>query len=92
VSGHTLADLRIGECARIVAYDTEVLARGPLRSLPPEEVIRRIIELGITLNSKITVRHFGPVDRSPIAVEVRGAVIAIGRDEAAAVQVTMEAP
>jgi Fe2+ transport system protein FeoA len=84
-----LSELSIGQSGIISAFDREYLSTSSLKDISPDEVVRRIMELGLTLGSQVIVRHFGPIDRSPIAVEVRGGVIALGRDEAAAIKLRM---
>jgi Fe2+ transport system protein FeoA len=81
-----LSDLSIGQSGIITDFDRSYLSNSSLKDIAPDEVVRRIMELGLTLGSQVVVRHFGPIDRSPVAVEVRGGIVALGRDEAAAVR------
>ena len=50
-------------------------------------ISRRLMELGFIKGSLIEVRHEGPISKDPIAVLVRGMVVALRRYEAALVSV-----
>jgi ferrous iron transport protein A len=56
--------------------------------LPPEELERRLIELGFTEGAYIEILHEGIFGRDPIAVRVNDATIALRRREAMAILVT----
>jgi Fe2+ transport system protein FeoA len=45
-------------------------------------IISRLIEMGLVKGSTIQISHTSPFGRDPIAVEVKGAMIGIGRAEA----------
>ncbi|WP_420962698.1 FeoA family protein [Brucella sp. IR073] len=60
-------------------------------SLSPEEIERRLLELGFSEGAEVSVLHEGPVARDPIAVRVGGVVVALRRQEAMAI-LTREDP
>lgn len=55
--------------------------------LPPEELERRLVELGFVEGAQVEILHQGLIGRDPIAVRVGGTTIALRRSEAAAVLV-----
>jgi ferrous iron transport protein A len=60
-------------------------------SLPPEELERRLLELGMVEGARIEIRHQGLIFGDPIAVRVNDyATFALRRREAAAVLVIPE--
>ncbi len=79
----TLAELSVGESATVV----EVGGDGA-----GDELVRALLEMGILEGSEVRVLHEAPVSRDPIAVEVRGALIALRRQEARFVRVDRRAP
>jgi len=56
-------------------------------ALPPEEIERRLIELGFTEGADVEILHEGLIRHDPIAVRVNYATIALRRHDAAAVLV-----
>ena len=50
-------------------------------------ISRRLMELGFIKGSLVEVRHEGPILKDPIAVLVRGMVVALRRYEASLVNV-----
>lgn len=52
-----------------------------------DAIARRLLELGFITGSIIEVRHEGPILNDPIAVLVRGMVVALRRYEAALISV-----
>lgn len=77
--GHTERGFR----GRIHAID----ASGHSRSLPADELERRLIELGFTEGALVEVLHEGFFGRDPIAVRVNDCTIALRRREAMAILV-----
>lgn len=73
-----LADLTDGAQGRVTAVTGEPLLR------------ERIVELGFTPGTLVTVRCRALLG-DPIEVKLRGGLLAIRRDEAACVEVSMEA-
>jgi len=69
----TLMDLKKGQDARISGYK---------RIQSEVNVINRLIELGLVVGATVTVIHSAPINRDPIALTVKGAIIAIGKAEA----------
>ena len=55
--------------------------------LPPEELERRLLELGFVEGAEVELLHQGLFGRDPIAIRVYSATIALRRREAAAVLV-----
>ena len=72
----TLGKLRAGERARILQVEAA-----------DEAMTRAFLEMGILEGSVIRVMHEAPLGRDPIAVQVRGALIALRRQEADFVRV-----
>lgn len=70
----TLADLRPGETAEVVA----VYSSGAER--------RRLLDLGIVPGTRITAELASPLN-DPVAYRVRGALIALRRSQAAQIEV-----
>jgi ferrous iron transport protein A len=79
----TLADLRPLERARIL----EVGAQGQINSAEAEDLVRALLEMGVVEGSEVQILHVAPWSQDPIAVQVRGALIALRRQEAAWVRV-----
>ena len=73
-----LGQLRRGARARIVAVNAA-----------SEEMTRRFLEIGILEGSPVRVVHQAPLGGDPIAVEVRGALIALRRHEASGIDVEL---
>ncbi len=66
-------------------------SRGTILSLTPdpEGVTQRLLEMGLLEGSPIEVMHEAPFGRDPIAVRVRGTLIALRRQEANLVEVIL---
>jgi len=76
-----------------VGFTGHICAVRPVASgsgLPPQEIERRLIELGFVEGARIEILHEGLFGRDPIAVRVDGATIALRRREAAAIVVEPE--
>ena len=56
-------------------------------SLSPEEIERRLIELGFVEGAEVRVLHEGLFGRDPIAVRINDATVALRRREAMAILV-----
>ncbi|MCM2276684.1 MAG: ferrous iron transport protein A [Oligoflexia bacterium] len=74
-----LGQLRKGQGGRIVAI--EAVAHH-------EELAQRLMEMGLLEGCSVEVIHEAPFGRDPIAVRVRGALVALRRNEAD--QITVE--
>ena len=61
---------------------TIVLTSGPI------EIRSRLLEMGLLEGSVVEVVHEAPFGKDPIAVRVRGALLALRRNEANYIQVT----
>lgn len=59
---------------------------GPLYS---SELVRRLLEMGFLEGSRVEVLHVAPFGGDPIAVRVRGSIVALRRSEANAVEVSV---
>ena len=55
--------------------------------LPPDELERRLIELGFVEGAHVEILHEGAFGRDPIAVRVDDATVALRRREAMAILV-----
>ncbi len=53
------------------------------------DMIRRLLEMGFLENSSVEVIHESPFGGDPIAVRIRGTVIALRRYEANAIEVSL---
>jgi ferrous iron transport protein A len=79
----TLGAARLGYVGRIYKLDASVCAR----SLPAEELERRLLEMGFVEGATVEIRNQGLFGRDPIAVRVDGATVALRRAEANAIHV-----
>lgn len=59
---------------------------GSVTGSPSDPVTQRLMELGMVDGSVVEVVHEAPYGGDPIAVRVRGALIALRRSEAARVE------
>lgn len=66
------------------------IAAGPGSGLPPDELERRLIELGIVEGAQVEILHEGLFGRDPIALRVDSAVVALRRQEASSILVRPE--
>lgn len=72
--------------------ELKVGMRGTILSTTgPIEIRRRLLEMGMLEGSLIELVHEAPFGGDPIAVRVRGALIALRRNEANYIEVTLEA-
>ncbi|MGZ3688525.1 MAG: FeoA family protein [Bdellovibrionota bacterium] len=74
----TLGELKRGERARIVSVG---------RDGEDPEMARRLMEMGLIDGSSVELVHEAPFGGDPIAVRVRGALVALRRAEANQVEV-----
>jgi Fe2+ transport system protein FeoA len=65
------------------------LPNKPMRILAIKEspLSYRMMELGVIPGEKICISHFGPLGLDPIAIRVRGAHLALRREEARLIEV-----
>ncbi|MBI1415969.1 MAG: ferrous iron transport protein A [Limimaricola sp.] len=70
-----------GDHGRVLRIDVTDMAA----SLPPQEIERRLIELGFVEGAEVRILHEGLFGRDPIAVRVNGATVALRRREAMAI-------
>jgi ferrous iron transport protein A len=78
-----LGRARPGFRGRIEAIE----ATGSASGLTPEELERRLIELGLVEGASVEILHEGAIGRDPIAVRVDSATVALRRREAMAILV-----
>lgn len=64
-----------------------IQAFGHDSGLPPEELERRLIELGFVEGASVEILHEGVIGHDPIAVRVDSATVALRRREAMAILV-----
>jgi Fe2+ transport system protein FeoA len=53
----------------------------------PMEIRRRLLEMGFLEGSRVEIVHEAPFGKDPIAVKVRGALLALRREEANHVEI-----
>lgn len=64
-----------------------IRASGQESGLSPDELERRLIELGFVEGANVEILHEGIIGRDPIAVRVDSATVALRRREAMAILV-----
>ncbi len=65
--------------------------RGRVIGHADESVLsQRLLEMGFIYGTKVEVLHEGPFGKDPMAVRVRGSVVAIRRDEAKMIEIEIE--
>ncbi len=74
-----LGELKPGERARVVGMTAGVAT-----------VMRRLMELGLLEGAQVELVHQAPFGGDPIAIRVRGALIALRRAEANLLEVRVE--
>lgn len=79
----SLADLQIGERARIV----RVGRAGEAADAAEEALELRLLEMGFEEGGEVELAHIGSVGRDPLAFKVHGTLIALRRREASTVTV-----
>jgi Fe2+ transport system protein FeoA len=79
-----LSELKSHRPAEIVGFLAAATAE-------QKAVIRSLMELGLTAGATIEICHYGPLGRDPLTVTCRGALIGLGKKEAALVLVTEKA-
>ncbi|MBM3460623.1 MAG: ferrous iron transport protein A, partial [Armatimonadetes bacterium] len=60
----------------------------PGSTLSPSELESRIVDMGFVEGAPVELVHEGPVGKDPIAVQIRGSVIALRRQEANAILIS----
>ncbi|MCE9626050.1 MAG: ferrous iron transport protein A [Deltaproteobacteria bacterium] len=53
----------------------------------PEATVRRLLEMGMVEEAYVEIVHEAPFGRDPVAVRVRGGLLALRRQEAACVTI-----
>lgn len=77
----SLADLRVGERARIV----QVGLVGQAADALSEALELRLLEMGFEEGGEVELAHIGSIGRNPLAFKVHGTLIALRRREASMV-------
>jgi ferrous iron transport protein A len=83
-----LSQARPGDAGRIVGVRQQ---SGRDRSLPPEELERRLLEFGFVEGATVELLHEGPVGGDPIAVRLDDMRVALRRDDAHEVWIRLTA-
>lgn len=84
---HRLGDLDRGQNAEVTGLDET----GILTTLPPGELERRLIEMGLVEGARVEILHEGFPGRDPLAIRVDEHTVALRRAEARAVVVVLPA-
>lgn len=72
-----LGQLRKGQSGQIVSVQTD-----------EARIAQRLMEIGLLIGAHVQVLHEAPVSGDPIVVRVRGALIALRRNEASHILVS----
>ncbi len=83
--GCRLGALRKGQCAVVTGLDESAVAT----PLPPGELERRMIEMGLIEGARVEILHEGFPGSDPLAVRINDHTLAMRRAEAHAVLVTL---
>lgn len=75
-----LSELKINESAIVKSF------RQTQKHDASHDIARRLMELGLLVGTPIKLVHEGPFG-SPIAIEVRGTVISLRREEASFIEI-----
>jgi len=73
----SLGQLRKGQSGQIVSVQTDEAG-----------IAQRLMEIGLLIGSHVQVLHEAPMSGDPIVVRVRGALIALRRNEASHILVS----
>jgi ferrous iron transport protein A len=57
-----------------------------------DDLVRRLLEMGLLEGSRVEVLHQAPFGGDPLAIRVRGSIIALRRNEANHIEVTVQSP
>ena len=78
-----LSQLKKRQSAKVVAFEQLGHdATDSALSLAQGFVLKRMMEMGIVKGAAVKIVHEAPFGKDPIAIEVRGAVLGLRRDEA----------
>ena len=72
-----LGEMKVGQRGRISRVDSS------------QAISQRLLEIGLVEGADCEVIHEAPLSHDPIAVRVRGSIIALRRAEAALIEVTV---
>ena len=77
---------RLGDASRRFRGRNAGISPGDIGSaLPPDELERRLLEMGFVEGADVELRHQGLIGADPIAVRVNGTLVALRRREARAI-------
>lgn len=76
-----LSQLQLGQSARIVEIERS----------QESSFAQQLLEMGFIEGARVSLLHEAPIGRDPIAVSVRGALIALRRTDADTILVEVEA-
>jgi ferrous iron transport protein A len=85
-----LGELRAGDAARILSVGVANEC-APNGAPTGDGVVSRLLELGFLEGARVEVLHEAPFGKDPIAIRVRGGIIALRRNEANLIEVQPEA-
>jgi ferrous iron transport protein A len=77
-----LGELNPGSAGKIVSIGEKADSSADL--------VRRLLEMGMLEGSRIEVLHQAPFGGDPLAIRVRGSIIALRRNEANHIEVVVE--
>jgi ferrous iron transport protein A len=77
-----LGELNPGSAGKIVSVGTKEDCSADL--------VRRLLEMGMLEGSRVEVLHQAPFGGDPLAIRVRGSIIALRRNEANHIEVVVE--
>lgn len=80
-----LCDLAIGDCG--VIRGIELAGRSAPHEMSPDELERRLLEMGFVEGAQFQILHEGLIGRDPIAVKLDDMRVALRRREAYAILV-----
>jgi ferrous iron transport protein A len=78
----TLGQLNPGSVARVLSVGTKDDCSADL--------MRRLLEMGVLVGARVEVLHQAPFGGDPLAIRVRGSIIALRRNEANHIEVLPE--
>jgi len=87
-----LSELSKGKKARILSYQHPMVSGEPNNNnsetpATDTEQVNKMLDLGMIPGAEVEIRHFGVFGKDPIAVFVRGGIIAIRRTDASRIEV-----
>jgi ferrous iron transport protein A len=84
-----MANTQILQLGRLKSGERATICRVGGASAP-NRFVERLMEMGFVEGATVEVKHEAPIGHDPIAVEVRGTLIALRRNEANAIEVRID--